>query len=164
MGMRECLPPVPSEDLDHVLAHTRCLWDELRGKRLFITGGTGFFGCWLLESFAWASRRPDLGASATFLTRDPGVFELKAPHLTKDPSVTLHQGDVRSFEFPTGPFSHIIHAAAESGTRLNAEQPLTMLDTVIQGIRHVLDFAISRKARNCSSPAPVRSTAVNRRS
>ena len=139
--------PLDPVDLDHVLAHTRGIWDELRGKRLFITGGTGFFGCWLLETFVWANQKLNLGASATVLTRDPDAFRLKAPHLAADPAVRLHQGDVRSFEFPTGQFSHIIHAATESSARICAEQPLTVFDTIVQGTRRVLDFAAACEAR-----------------
>jgi len=30
-------PPLPREDLDHVLARTRELWSELRGQSVFIT-------------------------------------------------------------------------------------------------------------------------------
>jgi len=141
------LPPLDSADLDYVVDTTSGLWAELRGQRLFVAGGTGFFGCWLLETFIWANRKLNLGASVTVLTRDPDAFKLKSPHLTADPAVRLHQGDVRSFEFPTGQFSHIIHAAAESSARLNAEQPLTMFDTIVQGTRHVLDFAVAGKAR-----------------
>lgn len=44
--------PLSTADLDHILSKTKPLWEEMRNKRIFITGGTGFFGCWLLESFS----------------------------------------------------------------------------------------------------------------
>ena len=130
-------------DLDHVLAHTGGLWEDLRGARLFITGGTGFFGCWLLESFAWANEHLDLGAEAVVLTRDPAAFTRKAPHLAAHPSVRLHVGDVKDFAFPDGAFTHVIHAATDSNAGMMVEQPLAMLDTIVAGTRRVLDFTQS---------------------
>ena len=130
-----------AEDLDHILTHTEGLWEEIRGKRLFITGGTGFIGCWLLESFAWANDKLGLKAKALVLTRNLDAFKKKAPHLADHPDIQFHLGDVRFFEFPTETFSHIIHAATESSTSLNDENPLLMFDTIVQGTRHALDFA-----------------------
>ena len=81
----KCNPLAP--DLDHVLAHTAGVWDELRGARIFVTGGTGFFGCWLLESLAWAWERLRPGrASLTVLTRSADAFRRKAPHLAAHPA------------------------------------------------------------------------------
>ena len=130
-----------TNDLDHILAHTEGLWDELRGKQIFITGGTGFIGCWLLESFAWANEKLGLGSSALVLTRNLEAFKKKAPHLTSHPSIKFHIGDVRNFEFPQGHFSYIIHAATEASAKLNDENPLLMFDTIVEGTRRALDFA-----------------------
>lgn len=134
-------------DLDYILSQTRDLWEEVRGHRLFITGGTGFFGTWLLESFAWANDRLGLGAETLVLTRNPDAFREKAPHLAAHPAIRFHPGDVRSFSFPSGSFSHIIHAATETDLLLNRQNRLEELDIIVAGTRHTLDFARECGAR-----------------
>jgi nucleoside-diphosphate-sugar epimerase len=136
-----------ANDLDHVLAHTQGLWDELRGQRIFVTGGTGFFGCWLLESFVWANDKLKLGASAVALSRNPAAFRAKAPHLASHPAIQFHTGDIRSFSFPPGKFSHVIHAATEASAKLNDADPLLMFDTIVEGTRRTLEFAHRSGAR-----------------
>jgi nucleoside-diphosphate-sugar epimerase len=135
-------------DLDHILAHTEGLWEELRGQRVFITGGTGFFGRWLLESFAWANEKLRLRAETVVLSRNPAAFRAKAPHLAANPSIRFQAGDVRTFEFPPGDFSRVIHAATESSTAMSDSDPLRMFDTIVIGTRRVLDFAVQARARS----------------
>jgi len=136
-----------ADDLDYVLERTGELWEDLRRSRLFVTGGTGFFGCWLLETLLWANRRLGLRASATVLTRDAEAFRAKAPHLAEDQAVELHQGDVRSFPFPKGSFSHVIHGAADTSVERHSRQPLAVLDTLVEGTWRTLNFAV-----HCGAP------------
>jgi nucleoside-diphosphate-sugar epimerase len=128
-------------DLDLIIDHTRDLWDQLRGERLFLTGGTGFFGSWIVESFLWANKRLDLKARVSVLSRQPDNFIHKNPHLALEENLSLLQGDVRTFSFPTGKFSHIIHAATEASAKLNQEKPGVMLETIMAGTRRTLEFA-----------------------
>jgi nucleoside-diphosphate-sugar epimerase len=131
---------LPSEDLHSVLARTLPLWEELRGGRLFVTGGTGFFGKWLLETFAYANLELQLEAELVALTRGPQRFVSEMPHLARSESIRLHVGDVRSFVFPNGAFSHVIHAATEASASLNEQNPQVMFDVIVAGTRRVLDF------------------------
>lgn len=136
--------PLPEQDLDHVLEHTDGLWEDLRGSRLFVTGGTGFFGRWMLESFLRANDDLSLGARATVLTRDPGRFAESAPHVARHPAVTLHPGDVKSFEYPDSECTHILHMATEAGPGMS---PSASFQTAIVGTERVLNFAAVRGAR-----------------
>src|SRR5260370_25763721 len=94
-------------DLDHILAHTAGVWDELRSAHIFVSGGTGFFGCWLLESWAWAWERRRMNGSVTVLTRSADAFRQKAPRLASHPGIRLVEGDVRSFHLPDARFTHV---------------------------------------------------------
>lgn len=122
-------------DLDAVNAALAPLWPPLSGARIFMTGGTGFIGRWMLEALA----RADLEAEVVLLTRDPDAFADKAPHLAA--RTTLLPGDVLTFEPPKGRFTHIIHAATDASAALNARDPLRMFDTIVSGTRRTLDFA-----------------------
>ncbi len=122
-------------------------WEELRGQRLFITGGTGFFGMWLLETFLWANQKLDLGAEVLVLSRDPAAFLRKMPHLAGHPDLGFHAGSMDCFAFPAGEFSHIIHAATESHDVPRAADRLAAFDRDVQGTRRVLEFARKCGAR-----------------
>lgn len=138
----------PTRCLDKILASTGDIWEALRGKSIFITGGTGFFGRWLLESFARANDIYRLNASVLVLTRNCDVFKTKAPHLAENPAIKFHHGDVRDFDFPDGEYSYVIHAATTSAVAtFNNEDPLVKFDTVVEGTRRTLDFAVQCQAR-----------------
>jgi len=136
--------PLLQEDLEHILSNTRPLWEHLRGGRIFVTGATGFFGIWLLESFAFANKSLGLGAKLVGLSRDPNAFYAKVSHLAQESSIALHRGDVRDFDFPHGSFTHVIHAGTTSSAPI---PPSEMLDTIIRGTKRTIEFAVAAGAK-----------------
>jgi nucleoside-diphosphate-sugar epimerase len=145
--MNDPSPNPLADDLDHILTHTRDLWEELRDQRIFITGGTGFFGCWLLESFAWANDKLNLNASALVLSRNPVAFEKKAPHLYHHRAIRFIKGNVQDFDYPEGQFSHLIHGAVYQQPADVKPSNLSLVNEMLTGTRRVLDFCVREKVR-----------------
>lgn len=132
---------VPDADLEHILAHTDTLWQELAGARLFITGGTGFFGIWLLEAIAAANDRLRVGVGATVLSRDPAAFLARMPHLANRRQLEWLAGHPTSFAFPSRCHDYILHLATATSAHLGKTDPHQMLETKMASIRRVLDYA-----------------------
>ncbi|MFO1431431.1 MAG: NAD-dependent epimerase/dehydratase family protein [Candidatus Competibacteraceae bacterium] len=135
------MPRLPRQDLDHIFSHTEGLWEALRGRSVFLTGGAGFVGTWLLESLLWAADRLDLGVTVVVLTRDPERFREKSPYPAGHPAVRLLRGNVAEFAFPDGEFAFAIHAAIEPAFEPDTTRPLAAFDADVAGTRRVLDFA-----------------------
>jgi nucleoside-diphosphate-sugar epimerase len=113
----------------------------MKDANIFITGGTGFMGKLFLESLIYFNKKVDLNVKVTVLTRDQLLFSEEYPHLTSEHSVKFLNGDIRDFSFPKDHYNFIIHAATEASAKLNVENPLLMSDVIVNGTRHVLDFA-----------------------
>lgn len=136
-----------ADDLDAIFARLASLWPRLAGARLYVTGGTGFIGRWLLETLADADRRLALGVRVTVLSRDPARFALQAPHLTGNPSFRFVTGDVGSLTPDGERYTHVLHAATDASAELNLNDPRRMFDTVLNGTRRALDFALAAEAK-----------------
>ena len=137
---------LPVEDLEHIVKNTQDIWESFRDKSIFVTGGTGFFGKWLLESFIYVNEKLALNAKITTLTRYPEAFLMEYPFYKEHTdTVQFVKGDILTYDFNLDEkFQFIIHAATAASESLNKSNPLLMMDTITIGTRRVLDFAITQ--------------------
>lgn len=136
---------VTESDLEALTSNARSDLETLRSARLFITGGTGYIGRWLLESLCYANRSIGLALEAVVLSRHPERFANRFPHLADDPAISLIQGDIRNFIGVDGDFTHVIHAATDV---VATNTPLDIFDVTVLGTRRVLELAHERGARS----------------
>jgi dTDP-glucose 4,6-dehydratase/UDP-glucose 4-epimerase len=130
------------DDLAVALARSAPLWEALRGQSLFITGGTGLFGRWLLEAILCANSTQGTGLTATVLTRKPDAFRRQCPQFFSDGAIRVIGGDVLNFDFPDEAFSHVVHMATTSAWETShGEDQLRKFHTLLQGTERTLQFA-----------------------
>ncbi len=130
-----------SEDVERVANALRPLCMALEGHRIFLTGGTGFFGKWLLHSFLRMRQLFDVEVSLTVLSRDPRRFLADCPEFSGRPGLDFFAGDVRSFEQPVGrTFDFVIHGATAASVKLERNDPCEMFSVITEGTRHILEF------------------------
>lgn len=135
-------------DLDHIDTFAAEAWEDLRGARLFVTGGTGFFGLWLLEGLLWANQRRQLGLSITVLSRDPAAFlNGRGRHLAGHPALHMLAGDIANFTAPPGEITHILHAASEGNADGSVDWAGRYLNDAIDGTRRIVALAAERQTR-----------------
>lgn len=145
--MRGSQRPLPQEDLAAVLERAEASFERLRDARLLITGGTGFFGRWMLESFIHAARELGLKARADVITRDPGRFASSAQHIVRSDCIRLRRADIRQLAADGSDYTHILHMAAETNTTLTDPPTAVYYDVIVHGTERVLDVARSCKAQ-----------------
>ena len=133
------------DDLNDIVSRAAADLFALSGARIFITGGTGYIGRWLMAGILRANHEMNLGIHLTVLSRNVDGFAARYCGIAHDPTVTYLSGDIRDFSWPEADFSHVIHGATDV---LAVNPPLQTFDVIANGTSRLLKFCSDRKIPN----------------
>jgi nucleoside-diphosphate-sugar epimerase len=137
--------PIVQEDIESIFKVVGSDLTRLQGKRVLITGGTGFIGTWLLETISWFNKNCNRPCKVYVPTRNHEAFACKAPHLASNPEIVLLPGEIADFQYPDDECSFIIHAAAPAEPRSLIHDSLGVAETIVRGTRRILELAAQKK-------------------
>jgi nucleoside-diphosphate-sugar epimerase len=149
MGGMKVDRPLPAGEVQHAVQTAGDIWGDLKGRTLLVTGATGFFGRWLLESLLAADERNNLSVSVVALSRNPAVFLARVPHLS-DPRIRWLTGSVTTLLPDMLDGQHldaVVHLATEADMKLSADDPEAAASVIVEGTRRVLGVAKALGAR-----------------
>jgi nucleoside-diphosphate-sugar epimerase len=129
------------QDLDEMVHAAGPDFEALRGAKIFLTGGTGFFGKWLLGALDRAGETLELNMQVTILSRDPLAFLEKYPEAARRSHWNFVAGDVADFAPPAARFDYVIHAAADTTAVATPAQETERTRAIVGGTKQVLDLA-----------------------
>lgn len=133
------MKPLLESDISFMLSRLENVFRSFRGVHFFVTGATGLFGKWILETLLEANTRLKTEFRITALSRNPKQFEIAMPHLAQRKELVWIEGNAADFQFPTQSIDFIIHAAADvfnGGQQLPSE----ILKRQIQNTEHILEL------------------------
>lgn len=118
-------------------------FQHLAGKRIFITGGTGFLGRSLLDYLASIEQQYSLNFCVDVLSRDPDLFLQRFPYYADYSWLSLIKGSLDNLP-QRQKYSYLIHGAADTHC---SGDPLTSLNLLVQGTHKTLKFAYNAEVQ-----------------
>ncbi|HEX4267561.1 MAG TPA: NAD-dependent epimerase/dehydratase family protein [Steroidobacteraceae bacterium] len=137
------------EDLDAVCADLAAEFAQMGGGRLLVTGGGGFLGYYLVQAALHWNRTRAAGAPIDVTVYDN--YSRGVPHwleaLRGEAHLELRRHDmIEPLPKDFGRFDYIIHAAGIASPIYYRAQPLKCIDANINGLRNLLDHAVTQRA------------------
>ena len=129
------------QDAQQVLQNRVSTIMRLKGTHVFITGGTGFLGTWLLELIYALNTAYAFDLRATIFSRSARDFAQRWPHLGSLPWAKFQDGDIRYINEVPRDTDFIVHAAALTDRRYFASQPTLVAETNTAGTLRLLRAA-----------------------
>ncbi len=127
-------------DVETLLVRAGVNWDIFRGKIIFVTGGTGFFGVWLLCALVKIKVLLEGELDIWVLSRSPSQFLAKYSEYNFSDHIQFIQGDIQYGHWGVSGVTHLVHMAVTSASETFAgEDQLNKLAVLYRGTQHVLE-------------------------
>jgi nucleoside-diphosphate-sugar epimerase len=135
---------IATHDLAEIIRRAGGDLETLRGAKIFVTGGTGFFGKWLLAALGHADVEMNLGLEVTVLSRDPGAFLERHPQALRWHFLAGHVADS---SLPSARFDYVIHAASDTTAVSTPDEEAERTRAIVAGTARMLELARGSGAR-----------------
>lgn len=129
------------EDIEGVVANAALDWDSFSGKRVLITGASGFLPAYLVETLLYLNSVRKLDVHITALVRSRKNFESRFSRHLGNPNLAALVQDVSKPIDLTLPHHFIIHAASQASPKYYGIDPVGTLSANVLGTMQLLELA-----------------------
>ena len=131
-------------NIDDVVARIsvegKCYFRELKKAKILLTGGTGFFGVWLLSVFKHLNEQSKFQGEIYLITRDEASFFNANPALKNCDFIRIIQGDIKTVNLGKIQPDHLIHLASTSASEtFNDIAQIEKINTLYLGTKNILE-------------------------
>lgn len=131
------------EDVEEIVSNAPVDWNIFSGKRVLITGASGFLPSYLVESLLYLNRTRRLDIQITALVRNRENYEKRFAHHLDNPKLTVLVQDVSRPISLALPHHFIIHAASQASPKYYGVDPVGTLSANVLGTLQLLELARS---------------------
>jgi nucleoside-diphosphate-sugar epimerase len=139
---------VVSDDLDYLVREGSEEFSKLAGKRLFIAGGAGFLGYYLVQApLHWNKVNPTF-APISVVVLDSFIRGVPSwlTALQGDPNLRLLRHDITNpLPAEVGDLDFVIHAASIASPIYYRKYPIETMDANVNGLRFLLEYCLVQK-------------------
>lgn len=120
-------------------------WEDLAGKNIFITGGTGLVGSGLIRGLLHINSEKNLNLKIFALVRSIGKAQAMLP---QDEALVLAEGSLEQLPWIYDPIHYVVHAASPTASSYFMEHPVETVKAAVCGTMNILDLAKEKQVQS----------------
>jgi len=142
--------PVIKEDVERIIERLGSSVKKLSGKTVLILGASGLIGSYIVETIAFFNSEKKLHKSCNVIGLQRRVItkQSRLGYLLGRPDIEFVSHNATIPYIPRGSVDYIVHAAGMSAPAFFLADPLGTIDSNVNGIRWILEYARSHTVRS----------------
>lgn len=139
------------EDLEYICSNLQEELSSMAGSKLMITGGAGFLGYYLVQTFLYWNKRVEERQQISVSVFDNYIRGMPQwlEALKTDKNLSLLKHDI-SMPLPhdIDDYNYIIHAASIASPTYYRIYPIETMDANVNGLRYLLEYCKGQRKKN----------------